>query len=1161
LINGSPLDEGEGWQDWPAEHRHNADDIVRIRVFTTPSNSPQSVRTAIQRRVNREFQLLQALKHEGIVTPRDYVETEDGDPGLVYSIDDEYTPLDLLVGTPLTADQRLSILESTADALSYAHRHRVAHRGLSPHSIRVAVPSAPNAKLGVRLADWSWAGRIHHTGTGSRSVLADQSGPSIDGSELYEAPEGRLAVVADRPGLDMFSLGAVAYYLMAGEPPAADRTDLREKLTAAQGLDLAAAPGIPYADEDLRQLILHATCPKVSQRLAGAQEFAERIRAIRLPPASQPDDDIDPLEAAPGAVIQGRFKLVKILGSGSTATGLLVRDNEADDEKRVLKVAHHADAAARLEQEAGVLTNLGQLISDKAGVVRLFESLDLPHQRKALLLSSGGDTNLGDLTRFDALSAALLDSLGGQLLDTVVELERAGVLHRDIKPANLGLRRLPGGKARLTLFDFSLARGRVSAVEAGTPPYLDPFIGSHQRPSYDSAAEWYSAAVVLFEMATSSTPTYGGDGSDPALVSDDVTVEPDFFPSAIGRPALAGALTSFFRRALSRSVERRFDTIEEMRTAWSAVFAVTERTGGRPPKRPTPIPAPPPTPGDAEDLPASLATLTAIVKELARTAGSSGSNGRRLIHLLLPTAPTGDDLDPLATQAVYAEVLGVTPPRVAQLFDQLGQKWSAQPDLAAALGVLTRTLWSELTASGGISTPDQLTTALIGEHFPGSAVTDDPDGQARAQRTAAGLVRLLIERSTRSDRRLERRRHQSRIVTIGASALHLDTADDVAADATRQVKDATALGRPLLPGVSALPRLRAEAGKRLGDATVFGDSTPIPDHVLLRLAAIHPEDVCLSAADELHAADLSVDVAVETVLQGLAEQTKVRPADIASRVAARFPMLRARVPRRPSLDDVVRRARPDLSWRPDLEVYSGSTVSAGPSTLPSRQGTLHGGAVRSPVGPLAFARLADGPVFRAFQVPDGRSDELAAAMVTLLGAEWIDVTSELLRLMRNRAEQAQVPWSTIVAADAGPAQDRQGLAAFVEQSLPDLIERIEGGGGGPALLTDLSTLAAYGMLGRLRRWTDLTRPPGRTVLALVPRGSQPGPVVDGASLPLNSPDQFVPLSGRDVDSIVAGARSSASAESAADRATGGAIDRRTDARTGAGVGAEEGGHH
>jgi hypothetical protein len=22
-------DEGEGWQDWPAEHRHNADDIVR----------------------------------------------------------------------------------------------------------------------------------------------------------------------------------------------------------------------------------------------------------------------------------------------------------------------------------------------------------------------------------------------------------------------------------------------------------------------------------------------------------------------------------------------------------------------------------------------------------------------------------------------------------------------------------------------------------------------------------------------------------------------------------------------------------------------------------------------------------------------------------------------------------------------------------------------------------------------------------------------------------------------------------------------------------------------------------------------------------------------------------------------------------------------------
>ena len=812
------------------------------------------------------------------------------------------------------------------------------------------------------------------------------------------------------------------------------------------------------------------------------------------------------MDAPLDTVIQGRFRLCKVLGTGSTATGLLVRDTEADDEERVLKVALNAEAEDRLAEEAEVLTALGAVLPEKSGVVRLLsgtEPLTLPHGRRALLLSSGGDSTLGDLTKFDALSAAKLESLGGQLLDTMVELERAGVLHRDIKPANLALMNLPGGRTRLTLFDFSLARGRVSAVEAGTPPYLDPFLGSKKRQSYDSAAEWYAAAVVLFEMAAGTTPTYGDDGSDPALVTDDVTVEPSFFPGVIGRPALAEAMSDFFRRALSRNVDQRFDTVEAMQSAWRGIFTVTERRA----KPATPLPKP---------QPLTPLTLPGLIKDLARAAGSSGSNARRLLYLLLPANPTADDLNPWATQAVFAAALGVTPARVAQLLDSASKKWAALPGLTAALDALTATLWSELTASGGISTPDALTAAMLSEHFP----AEDSGGEASptepgvTQRTAAGLVRLLVERSTRTDRRLERRRHQGRVVTIGASPLHLDVADAVAARALRELRQRNALGQHLVPGAVVLPGLREEASELLGDATVYGDSTPIPDPMVLRLAAIHPDAACLSAADELHSPDLPVDVAVSTVLQGLPAQATVRPSDIASRVRARFPMLTAGVPHRPTLDDVVRRARPDLAWRSELGAYSGTADSARTSTLPSTHGTTHTGPARTPVGPLAVARLADGPVFRAFQVPEGRSDQLAAALVTLLNAEWIDVTSELLGIMRARAEQAQVPWSTIVAADAGPAQDRQGLASFVEQALPDLIEIVEEERRRPVLLTDLSTLAAYGLLGRLRRWTDVTQPPVRTVLALVPRGSQPGPVVDGTSLPLNSPDQFVPLSGR-----------------------------------------------
>lgn len=1101
-IKGAPVDEGSGWQDWRAEHRHNPDDTVRIRVFTSPAGAPQSAREALRRRVKREFGLLQSLSYDSILRPREFVETEEGEPGLVYPVAAGFVPLDELGDPALTAAENLVVLERVADALAYAHRHRVAHRGLTPHSILVTRPADPATDPDIRLADWSSVGRIHQD-TSAHTVLP--SGPGAAGeAELYEAPEGRLSQIADRQALDVFSLGAVAYHLLAGSPPAADRTELRERLKAGNGLDLAAG-GTPYVAESLRQLVLDATRPAVSERLASAAEFADRVRQERLA-AAPPEDDDDPLDAPPGAVIIDRFELIKVLGEGSTARGLLVRDPAAD-EVRVLKVGTSAESAERLRQEADVLASLGESLPPDSGVVRLFEGpIDLPHRRTALLLSSGGETTVGQLLRHVAMTPDMLASIGGQLLDIMVTLDGAGVLHRDVKPANLGLSELIGGRNRLTLFDFSLARRGVSDLVAGTPPYLDPFLGGRDRPAYDSAAEWYAAAVVLYEMATSSTPTYGDGASDPAVIGDDVTVEPEYFTSAQDRPEVAGALTELFRRALARSAADRFDTVSALRDAWSAAFAAKRATGRR--RRSEP---PPPQWDQTADVP----PLTDLVRSLARTAGTSGTAGRRLVYLLVPTDPGPDDVDPLATQGTFAAALGVTPGRIAQLFDRLPEKWRTSPDVGQALARLDATMRRELADTGGVSTPDLLVAALLAEHFPPA---DDRDPGRR--RTVAGLLRLLLEGSQWFGDRLERRRFRNRIVTVAVDPLHLDVADAVAAEATRLVRTGLGIGAPMVPADRSLPRLRQVVAELVGD----GDdaATAVPDHVLLRIAVAGTAEVGLSGADELHPADLPVEIAVDVVLRGLPDQQLVRPADVSSRVAARFPDLVDRVPHRPELDDLIRRVRPDLLWRADRQGYAGAQSTDRESTVGSGPGTRQGAAPRPRIGPQALAQLSDGPVFRAFEVPDGRSDRLARAFVGLLGAAWIDVTGELLGLLRGRAESANVPWSAILAADAGSAQDRQGLAAFVEQALPDLFDRIENAApaGGPVVLTDLATLTAYGLLGRLTRWTDVTRPPPRTILALIPRGVQSGPVVDGTSLPLNSPDQFVPLSSRDVTEIV-----------------------------------------
>ena len=143
--------------------------------------------------------------------------------------------------------------------------------------------------------------------------------------------------------------------------------------------------------------------------------------------------------------------------------------------------------------------------------------------RQALVLESAGEETLGEVLRGrERLSLDLLERWGTDLLEALVALDRAGVDHRDIKPANLGVREGRGDRAKhLVLFDFSLSRAGATAVTAGTPPYLDPFLDAPGRGRHDSAAERYSAAVVLFEMATGSAPRFGDGLSDPASVRDE----------------------------------------------------------------------------------------------------------------------------------------------------------------------------------------------------------------------------------------------------------------------------------------------------------------------------------------------------------------------------------------------------------------------------------------------------------------------------------------------------------------------------------------------------------------------------------------------------------------------------------------------------------------
>ncbi len=136
---------------------------------------------------------------------------------------------------------------SLAEAVAYAHGKNVVHRGLNPRA--VLVNTDRDGRLQVKVGDWQGVGRTdeatHTEATRGVTQLADVLAGEIPLADrwaraAFTAPEGIQVGTPDRLRLDVFSLGALAFYLVTGgQPPARNRADLTARLREQGGLDVS----------------------------------------------------------------------------------------------------------------------------------------------------------------------------------------------------------------------------------------------------------------------------------------------------------------------------------------------------------------------------------------------------------------------------------------------------------------------------------------------------------------------------------------------------------------------------------------------------------------------------------------------------------------------------------------------------------------------------------------------------------------------------------------------------------------------------------------------------------------------------------------------------------------------------------------------------------
>jgi eukaryotic-like serine/threonine-protein kinase len=224
-------------------------------------------------RFEREVRLTARLSHPNTVEIYDYGRTEDG---TYYCVMEYLKGLSLaeLVNRrgPLPPGRVVFLLRQVCGSLSEAHTIGLIHRDIKPSNIFAARPGG----LGdvAKLLDF---GLVLPAGIFSDATLTGER--QIVGTPQYMSPEQAKGGHELDGRSDIYSLGAVAYYLLTGRPPfqASERTAVliahaRDPVEPPSRI----RPGIP---EDLERVVLRCLAKPPGQRFPDAEALEQALGA------------------------------------------------------------------------------------------------------------------------------------------------------------------------------------------------------------------------------------------------------------------------------------------------------------------------------------------------------------------------------------------------------------------------------------------------------------------------------------------------------------------------------------------------------------------------------------------------------------------------------------------------------------------------------------------------------------------------------------------------------------------------------------------------------------------------------------------------------------------------------------------------------------------
>jgi len=414
-------------------------------------------------------------------------------------------------------------------------------------------------------------------------------------------------------------------------------------------------------------------------------------------PTEAPDPGKKP-EGLVGSVLAGRYRLVRLLGSGAMGA-VFVGEHLKIGRRDAIKVlrtslARDPEAVARFTRGARNASAIRH-----PNVCTVYDFSDTSDGLQFLAMELVDGESLTDiLEREGPLPPDRAARIAVQAAAALQAAHELGIVHRDLKPDNIMIARQRDGGDLVKVVDFDIAKGSAEGegrgvtrlgFVVGTPEYMSP--EQLTGDPLDGRSDIFSLGLVFFRMITGTLPYTSKSTQD--LMVDRLTKDPlklqDVAPDRSFPPALQATLD----RALARSRDGRCESARDFAAeVWEAVFGSTGETAAartEAPRLPGTVIAPRGPLGAAGGsgqerkgasrrpliLGGAAVAAVAIVFVLVTMLLSGGSVQPAEIRL-----PASLTLDVGDSARVDASVLGSD----GSVLDDAGLKWtSARPEVAS----------------------------------------------------------------------------------------------------------------------------------------------------------------------------------------------------------------------------------------------------------------------------------------------------------------------------------------------------------------------------------------------------------------------------------------------------------------------------------------------